>query len=173
MDLGLKGRVAIVAAASTGLGRAVARELSKEGAKVAICARTAQALAKTAEDAEKRLGEIYYDYFDDRKAASGWIVTFKLDSIGSDGAREDVGERVCEVRNYGEQRLPGVYGDGPAKRTFRGCGGAEQSKRRGGCRRMEETDSSGEIGNAGGVCGGGGVSGVGASGLCEWDIDCD
>ncbi len=39
MDLGLKGRVAIVAAASSGLGRAVATELSKEGAKVAICAR--------------------------------------------------------------------------------------------------------------------------------------
>lgn len=41
MDLGLLGRVAIVAAASKGLGRAVAEELSREGADVAICARTA------------------------------------------------------------------------------------------------------------------------------------
>jgi 3-oxoacyl-[acyl-carrier protein] reductase len=41
MDLGLKGRAAIVAAASSGLGRAVARELAREGARVAICARTA------------------------------------------------------------------------------------------------------------------------------------
>src|SRR5258706_12629192 len=56
MDLGLKGRVAIVAAASTGLGRAVARELSKEGAKVAICARTAQVLAKTAEEIKGETG---------------------------------------------------------------------------------------------------------------------
>ena len=41
MDLGLGGRVAIVAAASKGLGRAVAEELAREGAAVAICARTA------------------------------------------------------------------------------------------------------------------------------------
>jgi 3-oxoacyl-[acyl-carrier protein] reductase len=39
MDLGLQGRVAIVAAASKGLGRAVAEELAREGAQVAICSR--------------------------------------------------------------------------------------------------------------------------------------
>jgi 3-oxoacyl-[acyl-carrier protein] reductase len=49
MDLGLQGRVAIVAAASKGLGRAVAEELSREGADVAICARTAADLEKAAE----------------------------------------------------------------------------------------------------------------------------
>lgn len=49
MDLGLRGRVAIVAAASKGLGRAVAEELAREGAEVAICARTAPDLQKTAE----------------------------------------------------------------------------------------------------------------------------
>jgi 3-oxoacyl-[acyl-carrier protein] reductase len=49
MDLGLHGRVAIVAAASKGLGRAVAEELAREGAEVAICARTAAKLEKTAE----------------------------------------------------------------------------------------------------------------------------
>src|ERR1700689_4578943 len=36
MDLGLTGRVAIVAAASKGLGRAVAEELGREGAEIAI-----------------------------------------------------------------------------------------------------------------------------------------
>lgn len=56
MDLGLKGRVAIVAAASTGLGRAVARELSKEGAKVAICARTLATLEKTAREISDETG---------------------------------------------------------------------------------------------------------------------
>ena len=39
MDLGLKGRVALVAAASKGLGKAAAWELAREGCRVAICAR--------------------------------------------------------------------------------------------------------------------------------------
>jgi 3-oxoacyl-[acyl-carrier protein] reductase len=49
MDLGLGGRVAIVAAASKGLGRAVAEELAREGAAVAICARTVVDLKEAAE----------------------------------------------------------------------------------------------------------------------------
>ena len=48
MNLGLSHRVAIVAAASSGLGRAVATELSREGARVAICARNAAGLAQAA-----------------------------------------------------------------------------------------------------------------------------
>ena len=39
MDLGLQGKVALVAAASQGMGRAAAMCLAREGAKVAICAR--------------------------------------------------------------------------------------------------------------------------------------
>jgi 3-oxoacyl-[acyl-carrier protein] reductase len=39
MDLGLRGKVALVAAASQGMGRATALALAREGAKVAICAR--------------------------------------------------------------------------------------------------------------------------------------
>lgn len=39
MDLGLKGKVALVAAASQGLGRAVAEELAVEGASLILCAR--------------------------------------------------------------------------------------------------------------------------------------
>lgn len=48
MELGLRGRVAIVAAASKGLGRAVALGLAAEGAKLAICARGETALEETA-----------------------------------------------------------------------------------------------------------------------------
>lgn len=40
MDLGLRGKTAFVAAASQGLGRAIAEELAREGARVAVCART-------------------------------------------------------------------------------------------------------------------------------------
>ena len=40
MDLKIKGKVAAVAAASQGLGFAVARELAREGARVGICSRT-------------------------------------------------------------------------------------------------------------------------------------
>src|SRR5580700_3337301 len=56
MELGLKGRVAIVAAASKGLGRAVAEGLAKEGCHVAICARTAEELARTAVEIERASG---------------------------------------------------------------------------------------------------------------------
>jgi len=49
MNLGLQNRVAIVAAASKGLGLAVARGLAAEGSRVAICARDARSLASAAE----------------------------------------------------------------------------------------------------------------------------
>lgn len=52
MDLGISGRSAAVAAASTGLGFASARALIDEGVRVAICGRDRQRI----EDAAKRLG---------------------------------------------------------------------------------------------------------------------
>ncbi len=65
MDLGLSGRVAIVAAASKGLGRAVAEELAREGAQVAICARTAATLAETAAQIHKSTGrEVFHQPLD-------------------------------------------------------------------------------------------------------------
>jgi 3-oxoacyl-[acyl-carrier protein] reductase len=47
MDLGLKDKVALVAAGSRGLGRAVAEELAAEGASLILCARDANTLAET------------------------------------------------------------------------------------------------------------------------------
>jgi 3-oxoacyl-[acyl-carrier protein] reductase len=65
MDLGLKARVAIVAAASKGLGRAVAEELAREGAHVAICARTASTLAEAAAHIQKTTGrQVFHQALD-------------------------------------------------------------------------------------------------------------
>ena len=48
MDLGLKGKLALVTGASEGIGSAVARKLAEEGVRVAICARTESTLKDTA-----------------------------------------------------------------------------------------------------------------------------
>ena len=48
MNLGLDGKIAFVAGASAGMGKAIARELASEGAKVAIGARTEARLQATA-----------------------------------------------------------------------------------------------------------------------------
>jgi len=50
MDLGIKGKVALVTASSRGLGREVARCLAQEEARLILCAREPQALEKTAEE---------------------------------------------------------------------------------------------------------------------------
>ena len=50
MDLGLHGRSALVCASSKGLGRGCAFALAREGARVTLVARGAEALERTAAD---------------------------------------------------------------------------------------------------------------------------
>jgi 3-oxoacyl-[acyl-carrier protein] reductase len=56
MDLGLKGKVAFVAAASKGMGKACAFGLAAEGARVAMCARGEAALKEAASEVERKTG---------------------------------------------------------------------------------------------------------------------
>ncbi len=61
MDLGIRDRVAIVAASSRGLGKAVAAALAAEGVRLAMCSRNAAAVeAAASEIAEKHGVEVFH-----------------------------------------------------------------------------------------------------------------
>ncbi len=60
MDLGIKGKAAVVTGASRGIGRETARQFLEEGVRVVICGRNAEALERTrAELAQQTGGEIH------------------------------------------------------------------------------------------------------------------
>jgi 3-oxoacyl-[acyl-carrier protein] reductase len=56
MDLGLKGKIAMVGGASKGLGYAVARALAAEGAAVSIASRDGEAIRRAAETISRETG---------------------------------------------------------------------------------------------------------------------
>lgn len=71
MDLGLKGRVAMVAASSQGLGKATAEAFAAEGCRLAMCARNAAALEKAANHIRSQHGvDVYSEPFDVTDAAA-------------------------------------------------------------------------------------------------------
>lgn len=61
MELGLKGKVAIVAASSQGIGRAAAEAFAAEGCRVAMCARNEQTLALAADRIRKQHSAEVFD----------------------------------------------------------------------------------------------------------------
>lgn len=83
MDLGLRGRVAIVAGASRGIGFAAARELAREGARVFLCSRDEE---RAVEAARKIADE------------TGAIVSSVRADVTSD---EDLTRFVAEARERG------------------------------------------------------------------------
>jgi 3-oxoacyl-[acyl-carrier protein] reductase len=65
MDLGIKGRVALVAASSQGIGLATADAFAAEGCRVAMCARNERALQAAAEKIRRQhAAEVYAEAFD-------------------------------------------------------------------------------------------------------------
>jgi 3-oxoacyl-[acyl-carrier protein] reductase len=84
MDLGLRGKVALVAASSKGLGRAVAEELAAEGAHLVICARGKEALEEAAESIRQRapvkVVDVTADVSDPKDAAR--VVEVALEEFG-------------------------------------------------------------------------------------------
>jgi 3-oxoacyl-[acyl-carrier protein] reductase len=101
MDLGLKDRVAIVAASSQGLGKAVAMGLAREGAKVALCARTAATLNATAEEI--------------RKATGVEVFSKTVDVTSYDQVRAFVGETV---QRFGRLDICVTNAGGPPAKPF-------------------------------------------------------
>lgn len=76
MDLGLKGKIALVAGASKGLGYAVAKALAAEGASVSISSRDERAIADAAKRIEAETGaRVFAMPVDvrDKQAIERWI----------------------------------------------------------------------------------------------------
>ncbi len=84
MDLKLKNRVALVAASSRGLGKAVAWGLAREGAKLVICSREKSVLEKTADDIFLETGVSVFPLAMDLSdpAQIDWLMEETLDLFG-------------------------------------------------------------------------------------------
>jgi 3-oxoacyl-[acyl-carrier protein] reductase len=87
MDLGLKNRVALVAASSQGIGRATAEAFAAEGCRVAMCARNPETLQAAAEKIRKQHGtEVLAEAFDvtDSAAVSSFVAAVAVKFGGVD-----------------------------------------------------------------------------------------
>lgn len=84
MELGLRGKVALVCASSKGLGRAIAEEFAAEGASLVVCARGEDALRQTAEAIRKSSGVKVVDVSADVSTQAGIDTVTKtaLDKFG-------------------------------------------------------------------------------------------
>src|SRR5262249_54833094 len=83
MDLGLKGKVAIVTGASRGIGRAIAEELANEGAHVSITARGETGLEAAAAELRRHGGTVVATVADVARAEdTGRVVEATLRAAG-------------------------------------------------------------------------------------------
>ncbi len=101
MELGLRGKAALVAAASGGLGKAVAMEMSREGAKVAICARDNPELPRAVEEIHAATG--------------GEVIGIPADLTDAAQAAEFVRKGM---EHYGTVDILVTNAGGPPNKTF-------------------------------------------------------
>ena len=101
MDLGLRGKIALVSASSKGLGRAIAEELAAEGANLVMCARGDEALRAAAESIRKSTG-------------------VKIVEVVADVSQEDGIDRVARtaVDTFGRVDVLVTNSGGPPTGTF-------------------------------------------------------
>jgi len=108
MDLGLKGKVAIVTASSRGIGRASAEILAAEGARITLCARTAADVMTTADQIRGRTGT-------------------EVLAVPADLAKVEDIQRIVDrtVEAYGTVNILVNNAGGPPAGTFDGLGEGE------------------------------------------------
>lgn len=101
MELGLNHRVALVAASSQGLGKAIALGLAREGARLALCARTDATLKAAAEEI--------------RRLTGAEIMTRAIDVTVHDQVRRFVAETV---ERFGTVDICVANAGGPPSKPF-------------------------------------------------------
>ena len=103
MDLGLKDKVALVAASSKGLGKSTALSLAEEGCRVTMCARNADELAKAAEEVRQASGAQVLEVICDVTDGAAITAMFKK-------TEQDVGNVDVLVINAGGPKA-GAFDD--------------------------------------------------------------
>jgi 3-oxoacyl-[acyl-carrier protein] reductase len=85
MDFGLRNKVALVAAASQGLGKASALSLAAEGARLVICSRNEQSIKRAAEEIRAKTGATVLPVVADvsREADIAKFVQTAVDEFGT------------------------------------------------------------------------------------------
>jgi 3-oxoacyl-[acyl-carrier protein] reductase len=101
VDLGLRGKVALVAGSSQGLGRAIAEELAAEGAALMLCARGEAALAAARDEIAARSG-------------------VRVTAVAADVAKSEEARRVAEtaIREHGRVDILVTNAGGPPSGPF-------------------------------------------------------
>jgi 3-oxoacyl-[acyl-carrier protein] reductase len=102
MDLGIRGKIALVTAASKGLGRGSAEALSAEGCRVAICARTHADVERAADEIAAKTGHPVTPFTADMSKPADIEALVRLVS-------ERLGEPDIVVGNAGGPP-PGTFG---------------------------------------------------------------